>query len=87
MGGDQLIILWFFGHGPDGVSRAEERSIRLRAFAYVDEADPQTITEGVTVLDLLTATVDAPIYMVEGFALGPIDLPQNVKKQMEGNRR
>ena len=34
-----------------------ERSIRLRARARVGEVVPQTITEGVTVLDLLTTTV------------------------------
>ena len=37
-----------------------ERSIRLRACAYVGEAVPRTITEGVTVLDLLTATALRP---------------------------
>ena len=68
--------------------RGEEYSatcvcVRGRARACVDEAVPQTITEGVT------ATVGVLVYMIEGFAeavLGPTDPPQNAKKQMEGNR-
>ena len=50
------------------------------------EAVPQTITEGVTVLDLLTATVGVPIYMIDWQSSVPSALNRtlrNIWKEIE----
>ena len=62
-----------------------ERGIQLRA--RVGEAVPHTITEGVTVLGLLTATVGVPMYMIEGFSLSQSSVPSTLHRTLETDGR
>ena len=46
------------------------------------KAVPQTITEGVTVLDLPTATVGVLVYMIEGFAQRQSSVPSTLHRTL-----